>query len=511
MFKDNPPKNKVIIFALLVVLNIVIRIPSIPHEKGSDSFFVHSLANSITMYGQANWWESWLSIFGLYPLSYASGIPYFLSGISQLANIDMEITILVFSLVLGIFSLFASYLLGNMLYPDSIFKYIFAFLFSVSQGVLIFTTWEVSTRGPFIALFPLFLYLLLKFSNGSRLKIGALLLMLLILLFSIHKFSYFAALSLGLMVFLLLTRNRIKIPSNLQTIGYTALFSFFMLLPFFKRSLVPFAGSRYDWILEIFIVQVRHVGPLTLLVFGGLVYMLLKQPKRKEESFILLLCAFLLPIIYSDIYGHFVYLIFSILLVSIALTNILNVPSKHFKTFAILLLICSVSFSGFYNHWRTGESAEEWVMDDKTYVSAKWANQYIDDTAGAFGNGDRTMRRFMAISDGSPRVLLDSISALTYGFVNFSEIDVQKRSSLSSSYYFDNPYFAGDFHSTDGNVNWVLIQENIDYRSSKEIYDKYDLSYLIMDTKYPEPVFESVYEKKISVYDNSRIKIWIID
>ncbi len=53
MFKGILQKNKVTLFALLIILNIVIRIHSISHEKGNDSFFIHSLANWITIYGQA--------------------------------------------------------------------------------------------------------------------------------------------------------------------------------------------------------------------------------------------------------------------------------------------------------------------------------------------------------------------------------------------------------------------------------------------------------------------------
>ena len=73
---------------LLLLLNIIIRIPSIPHEKGYDSFFIHSLANSISYAGVAQWWINWMSVFGLYPYSYASAVPFTLSGISQLTGIS---------------------------------------------------------------------------------------------------------------------------------------------------------------------------------------------------------------------------------------------------------------------------------------------------------------------------------------------------------------------------------------------------------------------------------------
>ena len=45
-------KIKIKLLFLLFLLNLIIRIPSIPHEKGIDSFFIHSLANSISLFGE---------------------------------------------------------------------------------------------------------------------------------------------------------------------------------------------------------------------------------------------------------------------------------------------------------------------------------------------------------------------------------------------------------------------------------------------------------------------------
>ena len=80
-----PKKSKYFLFILLIILNLIIRVPSIPHERGSpDEFTMHSLANSLSTFGHANWWAHPSSIFGFYPYSYASSTAFIFSGIPNL-------------------------------------------------------------------------------------------------------------------------------------------------------------------------------------------------------------------------------------------------------------------------------------------------------------------------------------------------------------------------------------------------------------------------------------------
>jgi len=66
------------LIAFLVLLNVALRYPTTSHEVGVDSFVIHGLANSISENGYAKWVVHPLSIFGFYPYSYPSGVPYLL-------------------------------------------------------------------------------------------------------------------------------------------------------------------------------------------------------------------------------------------------------------------------------------------------------------------------------------------------------------------------------------------------------------------------------------------------
>lgn len=183
-----------ILIAFLIMLNIVFRYPTTPHETGADSFFIHSLANSITNNGYAKWILHPLSFFGLYPISYASAVPFTLSGMSQTLGVETEISILIFSIIIGVLGTFGAYLLAGEIIDDDRFKVIVAFAFSLSPLILKFTMWTASTRGLFIALLPLFLWCILKSLNKHhKWKYIGLSIFLFVLLGATHRMIWFVA------------------------------------------------------------------------------------------------------------------------------------------------------------------------------------------------------------------------------------------------------------------------------------------------------------------------------
>ena len=94
------------ILLLLILLNIAVRIPVTPHEIGCDSFFIHWMAQSILEEGTALWLIHPASVFGLYPFSYPSFVPFLLATISNIMGLEIETIILIIS---SIFSCFMIY------------------------------------------------------------------------------------------------------------------------------------------------------------------------------------------------------------------------------------------------------------------------------------------------------------------------------------------------------------------------------------------------------------------
>ncbi|MDA0524404.1 hypothetical protein [Methanococcoides alaskense] len=507
-------KSKVTLMILLLLLNLVIRIPSIPHEKGWDSYFIHALANSITTFGTANWWHNWLSVFGLYPYSYASAIPFSLSGLANLTgltSLDMEITILIFSIILGLFSIFTAYVFAGIFYNDFLFKYFMAFFFSVSQGILTFSTWEVSARGPFIIFLPLFIFILLKKMHYTRSL--PLLLSIGFFLMATHHYFYFLIPLVGMFIFLkIISRFNFKW-ENRNYLNYIYVFGILsvFMIPFFTRSMIS-AGSRYDWLVYVLFISVRNIGPPLIFAFGGYLYLILKDDKTFEDRYFLGMVLIFLPFLYEQKYGIYLLILFITLAIAIALRNMVDFrikASKFTAIFLIAILLSSVAFSTYYNHGRTERTDNYWYMEDVTYKASVWTNKYIPDGSHGIGTGGETWRLFPT-SDAHPAIPTGGAVIAAYGLINISEAEVLKSSPKSSDYYFEGPYSLKAGTSVWGLTNWMLELNDIDDVRAISYINKFNMTYIIEDVRSYRIIMNSVRNKKANIFDNGRIRLWLI-
>jgi hypothetical protein len=505
-------KSITILFVLLILLNILIRIPSVPHENGNDSFMLHTLANSVTQFGEAKWWLNTYSVFGMYSYSYGSALPFLLSGIQQLTNIEMETSVWVMSVPLGLISMFSAFIMAGEIKRDFSFKFIFALFYSVSQGVLQFTVWNGSSRGIFLVLLPLFIYILIK-ENVSVLKKTLLLLMLFVYLRSAHNFSYFLVPVVGSYILSVLF---IKYDLFNLNDKYSRYYHFIYIAILFSAIFVPFltglfiVGSRYQAFFSSFITMTRYTGPLIFFAFAGLMYLIFKQDKNHKDWFILIVTAGFTPMFYSLAYGPFILLIPAIYLISISFSNLflmLN-KSKLIHIIVIGLILSSVAFSSYYMHFRTGSSTEGWYMDDRTNVAGIWTRSAFEENTRILTPGGETWR-MTAIANGHAVFPTIPPVALAYGFVSEEEVLENTLTSelVSTAYFFDGPYVQKDGTDSWGKYAWISYFDIEDKRTINLI-EEYDLKYAAFDTYVKSTLESDIDSRKNKIYDNSRIKFY---
>jgi hypothetical protein len=487
---------------------------------GFDSFGVHALANSISIFGEAKWRIHPLSIVGMYPYSVVSSVPFILSGISQCTGIDVELVIRLYETIIGIFSIFTAYLLAGMLKDDDLFKFLVAFCFSVSPGVLTFSTWDASTRGFFLILLPLFVYLLLK-TRIFKVRYSLLAITLFMMLLATHHYIYFTIPIIFSFFIIILMEKFVRSEeirsNNFVNFGYLTLFFIFFMYPFLTYTFI--GGSRYGGLWTILMTNVRYSGILVVFAVGGFTYLTFKYNKDIKEWFLLFILLFFAPLSYITIYAHYFAVIFILMLVCIALTNVAKAPQEQKRKYVVLIivisLLLSISFSGFYQHWRThmGGGHSAWYMRETTYAGALWIKDNINENKNMVCNGgwlNLRPQRMHAASGGRPAILVGRASALIDGFINESYIEMKKNSPLSTEFYMDNPYVEVAGRSIVGRLNWFSECPAIDKGSGKRAVDEFDLSYMIEDTDIHDPIMRSVREKKNNVYDNGEICIWTL-
>jgi len=504
------------LWTLLIVLNIILRLPTTPHEIGWDSFSIHALANSISRFGEARWWVHPASIGGFYPYSTASAVPFLLSGISQCTGIDMEWTIWLFCVLIGIFSAFTAYLMAGAIWNNDLFKYLVAFGFSISGGVLYFTTWTVSTRGLFMVLLPLFIYLLLK-TRSSIVRYSILTFILVILLIVTHHLVYFT-IPIAVSYFIVTIYDKlrgyvssIKVPNIYVSIGILISFTGILFIIFLNRTFFV-TGTRYilDEILKDYI---RHVGFLIIFAFGGFAYLVFKSEKRFEEWFLLIALMGLLPAIGNEIYTKWVMVSFAFLLVGFGLTNVAGLCNRRRKQVFIaivIILLLSVCMTGYYQyvHYERKDIPAYWTRypGEAEYESAMWAKANIEGNMGGYAAG-MTLTRIFALS-GVPTFSGSRTCDLAYGFVNLSGLNIT-RIPLSMEWIEDEPYEITSSHTgTEWFISYLSTQD-VDSRWAQNFFSRFRISYIIEDKDVYGGIFvRSLQRDKDCVYDNGEICFW---
>lgn len=523
-------KMKFVLFILLIILNLILRYPVIDHELGVDTLEIHILANSISTFGEARWWFHPLAIIGMYLNSYASAVPFILSGISQSIGLDVELSIFIYSLFFGLFSLFAAYILAGKIYDNDFFKFVVAFAFSISPGVLYYSTWTAPARGIFIIILPLFVYTLLK-SHNHIIRFGLITFILSLLLLATHHLVFylipiFAAFFVVLISFrlkdqiksvLFLTRlENVILPIRIsdKLIPFALIFGFLLMLavPFFTGRFMT-VGSRYESIQIMLIEYTRYIGILIFLAFGGFSYHLFKPNKKFEEWFLVVILLFLTPFSFMMMYMKWFSLIFAFLLAGIALINLFKLSEGNYKknvTFVIIIfLLSSVFMSGYFQYWRSYGPRVDYIKNDE-YETGLWFKEVIN--GSGVSDPEYIGMRISAIS-GKPLFLGVASVSQTYGFVDVRDWELEKVPITSDEFWLNSPYKR--ISDSDARGYWrQLMRREYDSAVGSNFISKFNLSYVIEGRHSSSSIFINsiIYnDDTILIYDNGKIRIWYLD
>jgi len=510
--------NTYTLVALLIILNIIFRYPTTPHQIGWDSFTINLLANSISEFGYAKWWIHPASIGGFYPYSYASVVPFFLSGISQCTGIGMQCVIWIFGVLIGIFSASTAYLMAGAIKDDDVFKYVVALVYSTSTGILYFTTWTVSTRGLFIVLLPLFIYLLLK-CRISIAKYSILTLILFVVLLITHHLFYYiipivVTYPLAIIFYKLNIYVRFdKIPKNVVNFALLACFLGMFAITLFRT---PGSISQFD-------EYVRMIGFPVIFMIGGFSYILLKPVKSFEEWFLLIVLLGLIPMLHIEIYTKWFFLVFAFLLIGVAITNVATVgmqeqthitKRKYATTFVVFLLLFSTIFAGYYQylHFLNDPGPSFRYMEDKAYIGALWMKDAIDKDKNMVATTGYRDHRVYSISE-VPMLTGIGVVDLAYGFVDPDKLEVKQSCSyLSTGFYLHSPYSLVNHKKTIWYVGTMSKNDINDHSSwAYRITSRFNLSYCMEDMSYPTTFTRSLQQTKNNLYDNGKIRVWCLD
>ncbi len=523
MHFSNQTKAK--LFALLILLNVLLRWQLVHHETGTDSFEMHLLANSISEFGKARWWVHPLSIIGMYPNSYASAISFFISGISQSLYISIEQAIFVYSIIVGLFGITAIYLLAGAFYDDDFFKFIVALLFSISPGVLEYSTWTAQGRSFFILMFPILLYTLIQTLKKNSIKFGIISVFITLFLMTTHHLFFylipifFAYLIAKLICYL---SKRFQFIADFEFVIPSILIIVLCLIlafPFVTGKFMTL-GSRWANVPNVLNEYPRYIGFPIFFSFGGFFFLIFKKFKKHVEWFILLALIFLLVFVFDTMYTKWIMILFGVFFAGLALYNVQNLNSverKYRCFFVIAIILISSSLAGYVQiiHLQLSNYDYDKTIDENTFVTGLWIAENIQYGVG-ISNSRWDAWKLSAIST-QPFLTGSSTTDQAYALVDARDFELGTQSILSEKFWKDSPYYRIKGTTSDG--YWQMIMSQYESSKGYQYIDTFNITYLteFVDLKgnwkshhgnKRSEFVTYVYKNDYCIVDTGKWKIW---
>lgn len=496
--------STIIAFVLLIILNIILRLPTTYHEVGVDTFYIHSLASSISTFGGAGWLINPLSFFGVYPYSYPSAQPYILSGLSQALGISIENSNLLFSIFLGQLSLFSVYLLANEFFDEDLYSLIAAFLFSISPNLIRFTYWQASSRGLFLAMLPLTIWLFIRYGNKTRVKYLLLIIVTLVFLFATHRTSWF----LIILIFSFVVSYFIKSISSILRYFTPPTANIYRMFIVLLLSLASFllqftnmaifnlddyntgffasgAGSL-PHLINLCTDYFGKIGISFLLAVIGVLALTHKKHVKFNEIYIIFTFVLLLSLMGLKNYSPLVIAPFILILGVVGIRTIVRSSSSSCKwghslagIFVFLCIISSTFLTLFMiDNWGVNKES----ISDEMITSAHFLEQRSSGTVvtndGFLANVITAYSAIPALPLGGVYAIPDPPNQIAYGFVTPDEISTRPIKLSEINPTIDTFYTLTK--APNAKSEWVEIMEN-SYKDAgaKSMLSKYNSSIIL--------------------------------
>lgn len=511
---------------LLVIFNIVFRYPTVPHPRLSDTYCIMTLANSISSAGYMEWFVHPLSAFGLYPLSYPVAGPLVMSILSQTLGINTEQAVLLTSTFYGVFGCLAMYILSKTITKNDFISFITALLFSMSPLFLSFTNFAGSSRGFFLVVMLMFIWILLHWNvDRNRVKFTMLGIFFFLLLGMIHRMVIFVTIFLFayfITIIWIKFRKRIENGQNMlaitssykKTCIFLSIFCILLLTGIlgispYHPSLETFkSGYFFQGLLfipiNIGIEYAMGIGVLILLAPIGLISLLQERNKNFSQIYLLVIMLCFAPFLVDYNYmrqfiGPFIFLLIGygglklFTLLKFRLKNIAGPLVVSIVIVAILLpsFVTVEDRSdiyeriGHYDYMTKAKSGAAVFMEknanDCSFISNTGGRQ-ISATSNTFGVGccgpDILIHSFV----DKDRLNLKSISI--YDFARRKQIYTMQ------DWIYEGQYWTGKH-------KWMIMESEYDSSNVKKGMGFYNIEYLVINNRIPDKWGSTFYYKKL--------------
>jgi len=505
----------VAILTTIGMINLCIRYPNINGEQGADGMGVHWMINVFNQKGNNPWILDFLSYFGMYPFSSPFGTQTVVSALQQTTGFYSDEIILIFGQILSILGMMLVFIMMKEFNNNYLFAIGGVLVFSNSFYFIDYTFWQISTRGPFIAIMPCLFFLVFKYENSKDYRFLPLLVIVYFLLLSTHRMVAFIVPTIFLPYFVIKIWGKLSVAYNRKIQIPVKQKHFYQLICIVSTFLSGvYATETYNnlgipieklWIKERFHIIVfgellniasTYIGLNILLILSliGFIYVILKQTNRIMHQYLIVMMVFQGPFIVN--YEYF-YPIFLSILSILGGYGIIHLSSRIKKysinsviaTIVIIILI-GFSYTIYIKELNTNISAEKgnhpevngFGISMESENTAMWIDGYITKMDRTIDNNPKS---YQLLTFVDMRIMEDIDIIITQHDGELMDYIVVKRYSITKLLFNQREYMYGgeveDWYSADETTSSSSHMYQI-HRNGKvedRLINVYKIKYLI--------------------------------
>lgn len=384
--------------ALLFIMSVAIasRIPRVIHVQGLDNFTLAAEAFSL-LNGEASFWLIHpLSYLGMFTFSgYPIGSVVLLALMLLLTGSSLEMATILHVSLFCVVSVSSTYVLMRHLFSSRTLHMLGTMLYQITPIINEFTYYTAGARMPFLAILPIFVYLLLQWNRGNKKALlQAVFVVLLLMLFHRASIALFGLLIIAALypfairrIYGFLRIRNISTGRFLSGVFVIASLILPVLAILFSevrpKNIIPAEAFRSSvlntstQIVSLVLDYSLFYGPLFVLSGIGLFKLLSDMwyseygwsKEMNEWNVLLFVFAPLLYFVTNPAYTrHFL----AILVVALSVKGIMHLQSSFFRSLAgiVLCVLPSIIYFNLYSlFWRPIEPYAQLVTVSSLFLS----------------------------------------------------------------------------------------------------------------------------------------------
>jgi len=512
----NVKNQTLVIIGLLVLLTVALRIPNTYGEINPDSNRAKEMANFYINEGYYSGNAHPLSIFGLYPYSYAQGVPIILATLSLVLGLDISTISIIFPMLVGLIGLVGIMMLASEITKDKLMQIIIAFLFITHLGFLYYSRYNLSSRGLFIALIPFYTFFLLKIKkNKAYIPLAVILFLFFIL---VHRiFVMIIALTILFYVTKIVIHYIPKIkPLRIKNNQYFLIYAILCLLLFFIPFLLDLdIGLNFFQNKDVFTTITltlatfaRMTGYLVVLIPLGVFILLIKKQKKLFEYYLLAVFLFTLPLLKSTVYIPEILSVFYSIFIAIGVLYIIqilkNINLKALTLFAIIFLQIIIGI--IFQVWQPGfidprQSSLDRTIDNKDLILSEFIQKNVEENI--ISDNPVESARMSAINYCN--FIYEGYTLIGCGIIDYNEFKQHIIPNNKIFHWLTSPYILESGSHINYYIDWLKLHRTIDSKEVITLLQKYDIGYLLTNDKIHNSnsqLVRSTDKQKNRIYDN---------